>query len=88
MNTSSEAVKQLEASLASARQAKDTIENLIAEHDYQDVAQLVAQAAVEMLTCAKLLMEKADEAAFDAMDKAEDLLDQVYAIIEGELDDE
>ena len=74
--------------MTSARQAKDTIENLIAEHDYQDVAQLVAQAAVQLLESATLLMQKDDEAAFDALDGAEDLLDQVYSIIDGELDDE
>ncbi len=88
MNTSAEAIKQLEASLAAAQQAADTIENLIAEHDYQDVGQLVAQAAAQMLTAAKLLMEKDDEGAFDALDDAEDLLDKVYSIMDEEVEDE
>ena len=64
------------------------VNDLIIAHDYQDVALLVTQAAAELLESAALLMQSQGEAAFDAMEKAEDLLDAVYDIINGELDDE
>jgi hypothetical protein len=88
MNTSSEAVKRLQEAITAAKSAGDVVENLIAEHDYQDVASLITQAASALLECASLLMQGDDEAALDSLDSAEDLLDQVYAIIDGEVDEE
>ncbi|MEL6151106.1 MAG: hypothetical protein AAFV33_19435 [Chloroflexota bacterium] len=86
MNTSSEAIKQLQESLAAAQKAADTIENLIATHDYQDIAMLVTHSAAKMLESATLLMEKDDEAALDVLEDAEDLIDEVYKIIGGDIE--
>lgn len=87
MNTSTEAIKQLEESLAAARKAADTIENLIAVHDYQDVAFLTTHSAIKMLESTVLFMQKDDEAAFDSLENAEDLLDEVYGIIDEDTDE-
>ncbi len=88
MNTTSKVNELLQQSLNSAREAERTVNDLIAAHDYQDVAMLVTQAAVALLESAALLMQSEAEAAFDQMEKAEDLLDAVYTIIDGEIDDE
>jgi hypothetical protein len=88
MNTSSEAVKRLQEAITAAKSAGDVVENLVAEHEYQDVAGLITQAAAAMLECASLLMQGDDEAALDNLDRAEDLLDEVYGIIDGEVDEE
>lgn len=88
MNTSTAAIQQLQDSLAGAQKAADTIENLIAEHDYQDVAQLVTHAGAALLEAAKYLMEKDDETAFESLEKAEELLDAVYGIIDAETEDD
>lgn len=87
MNTSAEAIKQLEESLTAARRASEIIENLIAPHDYQDVAFLTTNSAIKMLEAAMLLMQKDDETAFDALEDAEDLLDEVYGIIDEDTDE-
>lgn len=88
MNTTTRASELLQQSLNTTRDAQAVITNLIAAHDYQDVAILVTQAAAALLESASLLMQSQGEAAFDAMEKAEDLLDAVYDIINGELDEE
>lgn len=87
MNTSSEAIKRLGEALKTTNESKDIIENLIVAHDYQDVAKLVTEAAAELLEAATLLMQSEGDAAFNKMELAEDLLDSVYRIIDGELDD-
>ncbi|MEP7291049.1 MAG: hypothetical protein ABI835_04665 [Chloroflexota bacterium] len=88
MNTTTRASELLEQALKTTRDAEGVVNNLIAAHDYQDVALLVTQAAAELLESAQLLMQSQGEAAFDAMEKAEDLLDSVYEIIDGELDED
>jgi hypothetical protein len=88
MNTSSEAIRLLEQAAATAREAAAVIDNLIAAHDYQDVAGLVTQAAVGLLDSATRLMQSDDVAGLEALEAADDLLDSVYDIIESELDDE
>jgi hypothetical protein len=88
MNTSTEASKLLEQALTTSRSAVSVIDNLIAEHEYQDVASLVTQAAAVLLESAALLMQKQDEAALDVLGKADDLLDAVYDIIDGETDED
>ncbi|MCU0497225.1 MAG: hypothetical protein MUF87_07740 [Anaerolineae bacterium] len=88
MNTSAEALKQLEAALTNAKQAAKTIEDLITAHDYQDVAHLTASAAVRLLEATAAFMRSSDEEALGAMESADDYLDEVYGIIEGDLDDE
>ena len=88
MNTSTEASQLLEQALTTSRSAVSVIDNLIAEHEYQDVASLVTQAAAALLESAALLMQKQDEEALDVLDKAEDMLDAVYDIIDGEVDED
>lgn len=88
MHTSTEAAQILQDALARTRSAIDVINNLAIEHEYQDVAVLIAQAGAALLDSAALLMESNDEDALNALDHAEDLLDEVYKIIDGETDDE
>ncbi len=87
MNTSSHANELLRQALATTREAESVVNDLLVAHDYQDVAILVTQAAVALLESAALLMDSQGEAAFDQIEIAEDLLDSVYTIIDGELDD-
>lgn len=86
MNTSQEAIKQLQSSISSAQEAADTIENLIAVHDYQDVAGLATLAAASMLEAASKFMEKNDAVAFEALEDAEELVDAIYGIVDEDLD--
>ena len=88
MNTSSEAVKQLEDALKSAKSAASVIDDLIASHDYQDVAGLTAQAAAALLNATLHFMKNDDESAFTAMEQGEDFIDAVYRIIEGDVEDD
>ena len=88
MHTSSEAVNLLQQALSLTGQARTTIDNLIVEHDYQDVATLVTQAAAALLEAAAHLMQSQDEAAITALESADDLLDAVYDIIDAETDEE
>ncbi len=86
--TSSEAAKRLEQALATTREAVTVIDNLIAEHEYQDVASLVSQAAAKLLEAASALMQSNDEAGVGALESADDLLDAVWDIIDGETDED
>ena len=88
MNTSTEAIKQLQDALDAAQRATDVIDNLLAEHDYQDVASLTAQAAAALLSSAIALMQSQDESAMEFFDITEDLMEAVYNIIDGELDED
>lgn len=88
MNTSAEAARLLQQAQTATQGARRVIENLIAAHDYQDVASLVTQAAAALLESAALLMQSQDEAALDALENADDLLDSVWSIIDAETDDE
>ena len=88
MHTSSEAVNLLQQALSLTGQARTTIDNLIVEHDYQDVATLVTQAAAALLEAAAHLMQSQDEAAIIDLESADDLLDAVYDIIDAETDEE
>ncbi len=88
MNTSAEAAQLLQQALANTRDAVRVIDNLIVEHDYQDVATLVAQAAAALLESAAYLMQSQDELALDALGSADDLLDAVYDIIDAETDED
>ena len=88
INTSSEASKRLEQALATTREAVSIIDNLIADHEYQDVSSLVAQAAAKLLEAAAALMQSNDETGLAALESADDLLDAVYDIIDGETDED
>lgn len=88
MNTSAEAILRLQNALEHTQAAVRIINDLIVEHEYQDVAELVAKAGASLLQSAMLLMQSKDEAALDAIEQADDLLDAVYAIIDGETDED
>jgi tetratricopeptide (TPR) repeat protein len=88
MNTSSEAIRQLQDALANAQQAGAVIDDLIAPHDYQDVASVVVKAAAALLETTTLLMQSKSEEALEALERADDLLDTVYAIIDSEVDED
>lgn len=88
MNTSADAVKLLEQARTASREAAQVIDDLIVEHDYQDVASLVARSAAALLEAAALLMQSNDEDALDALERADDLLDSVYDIIDAETDED
>lgn len=88
MNTSSEAIKTLEQASSTTQAAINIIDNLIAEHTYQDVASLVTKAAAALLESANYLMQSQDEAAFEALENADDLLNEIYGIIDADLEDE
>ena len=88
INTSGEATKRLEQALATTREATSIIDNLIADHEYQDVASLVTQAAGKLLEAAAALMQSRDEDGIAALESADDLLDAVYDIIDGETDED
>jgi hypothetical protein len=83
MNTSTEALRLLQEARGKAEAAAQVISDLIVAHDYQDVAALVTQAAVALLDAAEELMKSQDE-----RERADDLLDAVYDIIDGETDEE
>lgn len=86
MNTSSEVAKQLQETIEKLQTAQNTLENLIAVHDYQDVAALVIQSAEALLHAAVALMQSEDNNALDLVESAEDLLEEMYKIIDGDLD--
>jgi hypothetical protein len=88
MNTTAEAQKRLEQALTLTREARQIIDNLIVEHDYQDVASLVTQASASLIEAAAHLLQSKDEAALDALAQADDLLDAVYDIIDAETEDD
>ncbi len=88
MNTTSAAITLLEQALASTQQAARVIDDLIAPHDYQDVAALVTRAAAAVLEAAAQLMQSQDEAALESLETADDLLDSVYDIIDAETDED
>lgn len=88
MNTSAEAVRLLQSALSNTQDAVRVINDLIVEHDYQDVAVLVSQAAAVVLESATALMQGQPETALDALEKADDLFDAVYAIIDSETDED
>lgn len=86
--TSGEAVNQLVAAAQQAHKAALTIDNLLAAHDYQDVAGIAARAGQALLDAATAFMKNDDESAFRSIDAAEDFLDALYDIVDGELGDE
>lgn len=88
MTTSTLALQHLDTARTSATAARDAINGLIVEHDYQDVAALITESAIALLNAAALLMRNDDENGFAALESADDLLDRVYGIIDSEIDDD
>lgn len=87
MSISADAIKLLQQAQTTSIDANRAIEDLIVAHDYQDVAMLITQAAGALLESAALLMQLQDEAALEQLENAEDLIDSVYEIIDGETDE-
>ncbi len=88
METSQEAIRLLTEALNTAQNAKVVIDNLIVEHDYQDVASLITNATIQLLESAALLLQSDDEGAFDRLSDADDILDAVFGIIDAETDED
>lgn len=88
MNTSSEALRMLNQALSDTRKAVAVVDDLIAPHDYQDVASLVAKASAALLESTVRLLESDPDAALDSLEAADDLLDAVYDIIDSETDED
>lgn len=88
VNTSSEAIQRLEQVSAQMGEIVQIINNLMVEHEYQDVASLVTQAANQLLNAATALLRSQDEVALEALENADDLLDSVYEIIDAETDED
>ncbi|MEL6403338.1 MAG: hypothetical protein AAFV98_01700 [Chloroflexota bacterium] len=86
MKTSADAIKDLQEALAKAQEAQNTINNLTATHDYQDVTGMVVQAANGLLEAAIAFMQHDDSKALALVEAAEDLLDDMYDVIDGDLD--
>jgi len=85
MKTSTDAINDLQAARTATKAAEATINDLLAAHNYQDVALLMAKAAQSLLDAATAFMESEDEAALDALEAAEDIIDEFYDIIDGDL---
>jgi hypothetical protein len=88
VNTSSEAIRTLREAHGKVAAAAAIIQDLVAAHDYQDVALLVTHAGAKLVEAATFLMQSDDAAAFSALEDADDLLDAVYDIIDADLGDE
>lgn len=86
--TTQDVLKQLENAQVGIRAAIAALDRLIVPHDYQDVTALVAKSALELLNAAQALMQSDDTRAFAAIERADELLEGVFDIVEGELDDE
>ncbi len=88
MKASAQAIQLLQTALSNTQSATVVIEGLVVEHEYQDVASLITQASAALLEMAILLMESKDGPALHKLEQAEEMLDTVYTIIDGETDDE
>jgi hypothetical protein len=88
MNTSAQAIQLLQIALTNTQSATTVIGDLVVEHEYQDVASLITEASAALLETAILLMQSKDDSAMHKLEQAENMLDAVYVIIDGETDDE
>lgn len=86
--TSAEAIKQLEQARKTTQSAIQTINTLIVEHEFQDMAQLASQAADTLLEAAILLLRSQDVAALQAMERADDYIERAYEVIDEETDED
>ena len=85
---SSTAIQHLQQARKETQSALDTINNLIVEHEFQDIAELVTRASDSLLEAATLLMQSQDVSALAAMERADDYVARAYEIIDEELDEE
>lgn len=82
MNTTPEAINKLEQAQQLARQAAAILDDLIVPNDFQDVAGLTALAAAELLKATTLLLQSKPDEAIKAIEECDELVDEVYDIIE------
>ncbi len=85
---SSEAIKQLEQARKQTQGAIETVNNLIVEHEFQDMVDLIARAADSLLEAALLLLKSDDVSALAAMERADDLVERAYDVIDEEVDED
>lgn len=86
MKTSADVIKQLQEAIETTQAAHSTLNDLIAVHDYQDVAGLVIQSSEALLHATIAFLQSDDQTAVDLVESAEDLLEDMYNIIDGDLD--
>lgn len=86
MSTSQDVIARLEAAQQTVQEVNAAIDDLIAVHDYQDVAALITQSAERLLQATEQFMQSDSEAALATIEAAEDLIDAMYDIIEEDLD--
>lgn len=85
MNTSSAVIQKLQDAHKSAVEAMAIADDLVVEHEYQDVTVLAVRAAAVLLEAATHLMQSDDRAAVGALDDADELMDAIFRIIESEI---
>lgn len=86
MKTSADVIKELQAAIEKLESAQATLEDLIAVHDYQDVTSLTMQSANALLQSAIAFMQSEDETALNLVEVGEDLLEDMYNIIDEDME--
>jgi len=85
---SSEVIKHLEEARKETQSALQTVNNLIVEHEFQDMADLIARGADALLEASLLLMKSQDVDALSAMERADEYVARVYEIMDDEIDED
>ena len=88
MTTSSEVLRLLGQASTFTQDANKNIDNLIVDHDYQQVAGIITKAAVALIESAAHLMRSDSDAGFEALESADDFLDEAYALIDSQIDED
>lgn len=86
--TSNEAIKQLQQARIATLSAIETINSLIVEHEFQDMAALVSQAAASLIEASMLLLKSQDVDALSEMERADDYIERAYEIIDEETEED
>ncbi|MEO1288739.1 MAG: hypothetical protein AAFV93_13305 [Chloroflexota bacterium] len=86
MKTSADVIKELQAAIEKLESAQATLEDLITVHDYQDVTSLTMQSANALLQSAIAFMQSEDETALNLVEVGEDLLEDMYNIIDEDME--
>ncbi len=85
---SSEVIKHLEEARKETQSALQTVNNLIVEHEFQDMVDLIARGADALLEASLLLMKSQDVDALSAMERADEYVARVYEIMDDEIDED
>lgn len=86
MKTSQDVIRHLEKIIQEAESTEAMMDDLTAPHAYEDVARLSLQGAVALLKASCAFMQTHDEEALEDIDNAEDYIEGIYDIIEGDLE--